>query len=157
MKRTETKEHFASLNELITHGDRLIRSGRGSSLVPLLKDLNLANIPRAKLEAVAFLHYRVGLFSRGLSALAPVIYPDKHLHQPATDLERATYAVLLIKLGSVSEALALLSSLPETCAVADLYRAFAEQAVWSYEAAIPHLRKYLRRPAISDYERAVAE
>ncbi len=137
--------------------ETLIRAGQIQQVVPILAGQKLKDIPRIHAERFAHFHYRVGLFTRGLQLLANIVYPPEPRSTPASDRELATYAVLLIKIGSVFEAKNILAKVSSQLADVDLYRAFAEQAEWAYDLAIPHLRKYLGRTGLTPYEIAIAE
>ncbi len=138
--------------------DNLIRAGHFQQVVAMFNGLKAKKIPRPQAQRVAHFYYRIGMFTQGLQVLAPIVYPKKSFgREPASELEIATYAILLIKIGSVQEAQKLLASLSERTPEAFLYRAFADQAEWNYESAISHLRRYLSFPELSDYEIAIAQ
>jgi hypothetical protein len=76
----------------------------------------------------------------------------------ATDGEKAEYAGALIKMGALTEALAILDSLEskrDTKVL--LLKAFAHMAQWDYAGAIPLLREYIDSPGLTLYQRLVGE
>jgi tetratricopeptide (TPR) repeat protein len=137
--------------------ESLIRAGQSQQVIPMLLGQKIKDIPRAQAERFAHFHYRVGLFSRGLQILSPIVHPSETGGVLASDRELTTYAVLLIKIGSLQEAKNILSKVSSQIYDVELYRAFAAQAEWAYNKAIPHLRKYLAHSNLTPYEVAIAE
>lgn len=137
--------------------DGLIRGGQGSQAAEMVNTIRKNQIPRSYAQPFAHLLYRLGKNADGLELLAPFVYPENSLLQPASEKEIATYAIMLIKIGSNIEGRQLLSKLSSRIPETDLYRAFADQAVWDYDSAAPQLKKYIKRDDISDYERGTAQ
>jgi tetratricopeptide (TPR) repeat protein len=85
----------------------------------------------------------------GLRILTPVVRPQRDgQDSEATPAERAEYAILLQRAGSVHEAIQILEGIPpEEEPSAPLFRAFCHFNIWEYENAIPFLELYVSRPA----------
>jgi hypothetical protein len=148
--------HLNSQNFIETC-DNLIRIGQYQQAITILKGLQIKEVPRPYAQPIAHLFYRTRLFDRGLQLLGPCVFPGSSKVEPAKDLEIATFAILLIKIGSVSEGKKLLSTLSVHLPEVDLYRAFAEQAEWNYEGAVPYLKKYLLHSGLNPYQIAIAK
>jgi tetratricopeptide (TPR) repeat protein len=144
-------------NHFMEDCDSLIRAGQSQQVIPLLLGHKVKDISRAQAERFAYFHYRVGLFTRGLQILSPIVHPAEVGASPPNEKELTAYAVLLIKIGAVLEAQNILSKVSSKIPEVSLYRAFAAQAEWDYANAIPHLRKYLAQDSLLPYERAIGE
>ena len=153
-----SRDHInsSSFTELTTSCDRLIRSGQIQAARTTLQALELP-VPREFAQPLAHLCYRTNLFSTALKILAPFVRSTSGESVIPTSLEKATYAIALVKLGSIEEGLAILESCDRSLPEVHLYAAFAFQAQWDYARAIPNLQTYLACPNLSDYQTAVAK
>jgi tetratricopeptide (TPR) repeat protein len=122
-----------------------IRLGRSQDAARRLNSVNPYKVPRDWRLPVANLCRRTGQIASGLKLLLPIVYAEfNRKAEPPSARELAEYAVLLLRSGSVAEALRTLErvdvkQVPE----AYLYRAFAHFARWDYPEAVPNLEKYL--------------
>lgn len=101
---------------------------------------------------------RVGMFDFALRLLHPIVRSEKPLHPEPTASEVAMYAAVLVKIGAREEALSLLAELnsdeaPEVL----LFQSSAYIGEWKYSPALPYLRKYVKHPAITDYQKRIGE
>jgi tetratricopeptide (TPR) repeat protein len=134
--------------ELIQICEEEVRAGRADRVAYHLSRLNLAKLPREVRRPLANLCRRAGLLNLGLKILSPVVRTELI----AADAEKAEYAVLLQRSGSVSEALGLLKKVnPIAVPEALLFRAFCHFNRWEYAQAIPILQAYLSS-ALSPYQ-----
>ena len=139
---------------LIEDCERLVRAGDFAEARALLSGRSKSEIDRGHTAPAANLARRLGLYRFGLGLLRPFVRPETGVRiAPATPEERAVYAALLIKVGSASEALGILSDLGE---LPDrlLYSAFAHQSTWEYATAASFLERYVEHPGITPYQRA---
>jgi len=143
-------------NSAIQECDLDIRSGRIGKALARLNQLPYRTVPRKFAEPIAHLYYRSRNFNRCLEILSPFVRPADHMHRP-TDAEAATYAIALIKIGSVAEGMQILIDLKGRIPEADLYMAFAYQAMWDYGQAIPHLERYIQARGLTPYQVAIAK
>ncbi len=144
MSQTESTADYSAL---LKRCDELIRAGKFSSVTALLSGLTLAQVPRTHRQSLAKVCRRAGLISMGLRLLHPVIHSDKPLLDPATAGEICEYAVLLSRIGSISEALELLSKVsPVEAPEALLYQGFCHISMWEYKTANGYLEQYLAQP-----------
>ena len=134
--------------EFITNCDTLIRTGRLPHVVETLSDLNLARVPRKWRQAVAKLCRRAGLMAQGLRLLHPLIRGDQDLSSPPSPGEICEYAVLLSRIGSIDEALNLLTGVDSSSAhEAMMYQGFCHVSKWDYERASGYFESYLESSA----------
>lgn len=123
-----------------------IRLGRAQYAVRRLNTVNAYKVPRQWRLPIANLCRRTGQVALGLKLLSPAVYAEYNRKaDPPSARELAEYSVLLLRSGSVAEALRTLDrvdhrQVPE----AFLYRAFAHFARWDYPDAIPNLESYLQ-------------
>lgn len=123
----------------------LIRAGQSAEVARRLQSISSSQVSRRERLALANISRRVGLFAPGLKLLTPLVHPDKKdLELPATSAELAEYAVLLMKVGSIHEALKLLEGIdPTSTPEALMYSAFCHMNHWEYGAAAFLLKEYL--------------
>jgi tetratricopeptide (TPR) repeat protein len=139
-------------DRLIQDCDVEIRAGRAISVSRWLNELNTARIPREYRLPLAKICRRAGLYSLGMRLLSSLIHSKmpRISQQPATPEELAEYAVLLIRIGAVSEGMKKLNRLEMSATPeALLYRAFGHFGQWEYQDAIADLQLYLAAPLTS--------
>ncbi len=114
--------------------DALIKSGRSDLAQIEIQKIDSASLNRGDLLPLAKICRRAGLFFEGLKALSPVIRPEKSNFKMNPNAEEiAEYALLLSKIGSHAEAVALLSQIPtKSSADVELSSAFVWIAQWNY-------------------------
>lgn len=135
-------------SEILKLCEEDVRSGHAERVAVRLSQLSLNQIPREVRWPLANVCRRASLLTLGLKILSPVVRGD----QPATAREKAEYAVLLQRSGSVKEALGLLKEVDAAQAPdASLFTAFCHFNRWDYALAVPVLRQYLSR-ALSPYQ-----
>lgn len=137
--------------------DDFIRSGQREKAHQLLESIKISSIPRAHLNALANLARRCGQFSLAWQIISPVIRPKYPLDVPATNEEKATYAIILLGLGAQPEAIELLESCDQNCPDVLLAFAFASINRWDYTTAITKLRAYLRCENVTPYQQMIAK
>jgi hypothetical protein len=132
---------------LISRCEAWIRAGNIQLAVKALLEINAAQVPRRYRLPLANLCRRTGLVNLGLKLLTPVVRPrgfERRALDRATHEERAEFAVLLQRMGSVQEALQILASIPRaTVPEASLYASFCHFNLWQYREAIPHLEEFI--------------
>lgn len=132
--------------ELVVQCENALRSGKVTFASEHLRLVKPQQVPREYQLPLANLCRRCGLCNEGLRLLSSLVRPADGMIPSATIAERAEYAMLLMKIGSIHEAKAMLAELSgETLPEAEMYQAFCEMALWNYEATIPLLKKYLSR------------
>jgi hypothetical protein len=133
------------VQELIQNCDLALRAGKVSDAAKLMRTLAPSKVPREYRLPLARICRRCDQATLGLKLLTPVVYPEKNgLDEPATGPERAEFAALRMKIGSVSEALAILSRIDGSNVLeAPLLRAFCHMARWDYLPASQELKNYL--------------
>jgi hypothetical protein len=130
------------IDDVIAEGERLIRTGKPSGLAGLLQDVNFATVERSRRLPLANLLRRAGLFMAGLRLLTPVVRPEIRARgEEATEDEVAEYASLLMKIGSLNEAINLIRTL--STARAHLYLGFCHMHRWEHAEAAECFRAYL--------------
>ncbi len=128
---------------LIEQCELEVRAGRADLVARRLASLNRAKLPRRMILPLANICRRASLIRTGLRLLAPIVRPETQT-EPATAAENAEYAFLMMKNGSLSEALRLLNSIDERAlAEATLYTGFCHMFRWEYDRAVIYLEKYL--------------
>lgn len=131
-------------DELIRRCDESIRAGKPHEARRLLSRLNPRSVLRAWRLPLAKICRRAGALSLGLRLLDRIVWPQSKLENPASDAERAEYAVLLQRNGALAEALEILKGIPGgEVPESLLYRSFIHFAQWEFEDAIPLLKSYL--------------
>jgi len=148
---------MAAINfeKLLEEAEKFVRQGQGGRAIELLAKIPPAKIPRIYKLPLADICRRSGALHLGLRILDFVVDPDS-TEEKAKSKEIAGYAVLLQKIGSLSEALKLLKTAdPEEAPEVFLYRAFCHFNRWDYEAALPLLKSY-RELITSPYAKLIA-
>ena len=137
-----TNEHF---QQLLNDGEEAIRSGQGHAFRQQLESLNTAQIPDSFRLPLANLSRRAGLVTLALRILSPRM-PLSGLESSASTSasEMAEYALLLQRIGSLSEALRLLENIDASKEPkALLYRAFCLFKTWEHKTSLPFLKQYV--------------
>lgn len=134
-----------SYEKMLQEFEILIRSGQDQRVTKQLSALNMAQVPDQWRLPFANICRRISQISMGLRLLTPLVRSNENKMQVrATPAERAEYAILLQRAGSVREALSILESIDAKMIPAvSLYTAFCHFNLWEYERALPHLRTYL--------------
>jgi tetratricopeptide (TPR) repeat protein len=134
-----------SFEDLIQQCDLALRAGRAAVAAKLLRSLIPSKVPRSYRLPLARICRRCDSFALGMKLLTPVIYPEKKgSRQPPSGAELAEFAALRMKIGSVDEALAILSRIDGANVLeAPLLRAFCHMAQWDYAPATEELKNYL--------------
>ncbi len=131
--------------KILEDGEGAIRSGQGHAFRQQLEALNTAHIPINFRLSLANISRRVGLIPLALRILSPRM-PLSGLEKSAdtTASEMAEYALLLQRIGSLSEALRLLEKIDTNKEPkALLYRAFCLFKTWEHKSSIPYLKQYV--------------
>ena len=137
--------------------EELIRGGNRDEAGLRIKQIKLNTIPRSHINSFANLSRRAGQLNLACQAITPIIRPKFPLAKPATDTEKATYALILLGLGAFPEAVELLEDAKSDSPDIHLAFAFAHISRWDYLAAIPRLRSYLRSEDPTLYQKMIAK
>ena len=139
--------------------DAQIKAGRiqaaAGHLARVAREFTMKRWSHEDRVSFAELCRRSGLFTLGLRTLAPLIRGDAGLLKRAPVRWMTTYAALLTKVGSLDEAIQILSLQTEADSDIDLYLAYAHLGRWDYKTAGAHLERYLKWPGLGDYQRMV--
>jgi len=143
---------------IIEQLDAEIRSGRPQTVAHQISKINLSRVPRHWRLPLAKICRRAGLYSQGLQLLTRVVHCFKRgLAFAARPPELAEYAALLLRSGSVNEALDYLINIDTKQAPdALLYRSYCHFVRWEFNEAIPFLEAYLASD-LSSYAKLVGE
>ena len=140
------KSSKSSLSDLIAECEVHIRNGRGREVVPKLRKVTLAKVPREERLPFANICRRLNLISLGLKTLSSVVRADPKLNEdPPTNAEKGEYSVLLMKNGSYVEATRLLTEIREPDEKIQLQTAFCHIFQRRPSAAVPLLQSYIAR------------
>ncbi|MGE3683415.1 MAG: tetratricopeptide repeat protein [Bdellovibrionales bacterium] len=132
-----------SYSELIQDCESMLRLGNGGAVSQKLRGISVHRIPRGTRLRLANIARRAGDWPQGLRLLRPVVYP-KHRMEPASPGERAEYAALLLRAGSLAEAITSLKTIdPRQVPDASLFLAYAHIGKWEYAEAVSKLTEYL--------------
>jgi len=151
---TENKDSYKSL---ISEWDAFIRQGQLHRAADQIRKFNFQQIPRESRTALANVCRRAGLIGHGLKVLQPLVRQlGPSVDKPATQEETCEYAALLMRNGSLAEAMNLLAGIDgERLPLSLLYRGFCHVSSWDYEAAAP-LFEALLKSEIDDYSKLIA-
>src|SRR5687767_9650300 len=135
--------------------DTLIREGNSALAKRRLREVNRNEIDRKDLAQACAMATRSGLPELAIRWLNPIVRAERKLLKPATEREKAEYAIALIRIGAQPEALGILKGLsarehPQVL----LFRAIGHFSQWDYESALPVLDEYLTLQ-LTDYQRLV--
>jgi len=145
---------MAANSILVEQVNSLLRRGEAEAAIAELTKLNIADISQDHAVSFANLCRRAGLVSLGLKILNPMVR-DSSNRKP-THAERAEYAALLYRNGSITEALQLLNQ----CSVKEapeslLYKAFCSVDQWNFSQAVTNFEAYLEKP-LPEYQKNLA-
>lgn len=116
--------------------EQLIRQGETNQARSRLEKIKYRTLPRKDLCDFANLCRRANLPRLAARALFPLVRNDNPTEKPASENEKAEYAVSLQRLGAAREALDLLNDLSESAVPSlRLYKAFCYFAQWKYQEA----------------------
>jgi hypothetical protein len=135
--------------------DALIKQGDSAQAKRKLRPVNRNEIDRKDLARACGVATRAGLPELAIRWLNPIVRAERKLLKPATEREKAEYAIALIRIGAQPEALGILEGLsarenPQVL----LFRAVGHFSQWDYQSALPVLEEYLTHP-VTDYQRMV--
>lgn len=134
------------------------RDGRSSAVLAELQNLRSSKIPREQLADIANLAFRNNQFVLALKFLNPIVRSPVPLLKPATVKELIIYGTSLLHLWAVEEAQEIFKKLDSTeNPEIWLHRSFALFSQWNYAGAIPLLKKYIRAPKLTDYQRLIGQ
>ncbi|HUP57503.1 MAG TPA: hypothetical protein VM598_08640 [Bdellovibrionota bacterium] len=135
--------------------DALIKQGDSAQAKRKLRPVNRNEIDRKDLARACGVATRAGLPELAIRWLNPIVRAERKLLHPATEREKAEYAIALIRIGAQPEALGILKDLsarenPQVL----LFRAVGHFSQWDYLSALPVLEEYLTHP-VTEYQRLV--
>ncbi len=144
--------------EQLKQWDEWIRQGDASKVRGLCRKLNHKKIPRKLLTDFAHIARRIGAPDLIVLWLRHIVRSEKVLILPATEKEKALYALGLFRLGAFGEAAQILSEIdPEKDPQVYFYRASMNINQWNYGKAIPDLKKYLLHKDVPAYSKLVGQ
>ncbi len=134
--------------------EKSVREGDSVSVRNYLRKIRIADVPSRLALRVSRLARRVDFPQLGLMLLRSRVM-DEYNREPR---ETAEYAVCLLKVGAVSEAISLIKTVDSNHAPESLiYQAFMLFSRWNYSEAIPILEKYVAHSALGPYDRLVGQ
>jgi len=143
-----------SLSETFSHKDylqfldlceSLIKQGKLQSTLKQLHNIKKIDIPRDYQARLARICRRVGALSMGIKVLSKTIYHKIPGEAQATSSELGEYAVLLSRIGSIDEAITILSQLnPNDNYDLILYHSYCLMSKWNYSDAAEKLELFLK-------------
>jgi hypothetical protein len=138
--------------DLLKRAEERIVAGQIRQAAEVLDKIKPTSVARNYLCRVAQLLRRVGSYDAALRLLMPIVRPKAKLVNPASNAEKAEYAICLQRFGSLEEARDLLNEIPED-AVPDalLYKAIFHFPNWEYAEAVPHLERLIAITAKGSY------
>lgn len=140
------------LNEI----DELVKKGKKSEVLPLIIELVSKNPPLEIKPKIARLANRSGLPHLALKILFRHVREVKLSRGQSLSEAKAVYAQSLLNIGAFQEAEIMLNSITNMPEVS-LQKAFVCFAQWDYQAAIPHLRNYLKIKNLPRYQKLVGQ
>lgn len=136
--------------------DSWLKEGHGSKVRQCCRKLNHKLIPRDLLIEYGHIARRVGAPDLIVRWLRPYVRSEKGLLIQPRNEEKALYALGLFRLGAFREAAQLLETCrPEIDPQVRFYRASLFINQWSYQKALPELRKYIRDHRTPTYSKLV--
>jgi tetratricopeptide (TPR) repeat protein len=136
--------------------DRQLKSGNINHVQSKIQQMQFSQIPRDFRQNFAKICRRAALISDGLRVLHPIIRQEKLSDVPATEGEICEYAVLLLRNGSIPEALTLLEQLdPIKTPDALLNFGYAYIAQWEYAKAADYFQQFLIS-GLDPYQKLIA-
>jgi tetratricopeptide (TPR) repeat protein len=138
--------------------ETLIVQGQHEQCRELLLVQNPRRIPRTLVAGFAEIAWRINSYLFAMKCLQHIIYPENSFLEPASAREKIVYATSLSSLGATTEAISILEQIDgETEPSALFHLASAHMCAWDYEAAIPHLKEYIKSNKISPYRQLVGK
>lgn len=148
--KSEVFKKLTDLEESVRVGDHVHARRELAAISP-------ASVPRELYSMFANLLRRTGLNQKGLRLLNPLIR-DPKLKENATDEEKIEYSILLLRVGALHEARAILKSIDkDKNPVAILYMTFTLTPEWRYRDTIKPLQDYLSLSGNKPYQNLVAQ
>jgi hypothetical protein len=147
-----------SIKETLDFIDELIRAGKTMQARAELEKRTQRRPERAETLRIAQLARRAGLLKLAMNLLNPYVRPSHRKIEKASDEERLEYAIVLQRMGALSESEALLNRLdpvrnPEQL----LCRAWILFARWDYVASLPLLKQYVHESDMGAYQKRVGQ
>ncbi len=138
--------------------ERQLRAASLTEAKITFSEISVKDVVRKDLYKYANLARRLGLNIEAIQVLRPFVRPKDKNPQEATPKEKNEYAMALIKLGALNEALKLLESIDaEKHPEAWLYSAFAKITQWKYNEASLLLEKFIEHPSVDPYAKLTAQ
>lgn len=149
-----------TFENLLSRWEEAIRAGRIEAVHAQFNELDLGSqlnrLPRCLAIPFASVLRRADLTLEAIKLLRPWITASGN--ERATDPEVIEYCNSLKKLGLANEAFNRLIRIdPEKTPEVLVNQANYHIRRWNYPAVIPLLNRYIRRPGLDEYKRAVAE
>lgn len=156
MEKTDRSTKVSNFESLLIQWNAMIQQGSASQVRKAFRKLNPRRIPRSHLVEAAQIARRIGLPELIVQWLGPIIHSEKVLVAPATDQEKALFALGLFRIGSINEAQKILAHVnPAVDPQIRFYRGLVFIAQWQYGKAVPELKKYIKDPRLTEYSRLV--
>ncbi len=122
-----------------------------------MHELDPKDLGREDTWFFANLMRRIGDGDAALKVLRPYVRPSVKNQVLASSEEKLEYAMALIKVGAINEALRLLDGIdPLKYPNRSLYASFGHISQWNYLAAARDLESYLSHPDVEEYQRLTA-
>jgi hypothetical protein len=154
----------SDISVLIKECDLAIRAGQGYRALQSLQRLcdQLSKTPqwhteaRSEMATIAQLARRAGGYWLAARLLYPVIREDRERIEPASDAEKAEYAIALLNLGAITEARQVLATADAAkYSPVSLYQNFVRFAAWDYDEAVNDLGVLFGKSDQSSYSHFV--
>jgi hypothetical protein len=134
-----------------------IRRGLLQEAASAVSKIEISKVQRTQAARIANLARRAGLATTAIRVLGPIVRPEIPRARPATNLEKAEYAIAISRIGAHVEALKILKTIskdeePETL----LYEALCHFIDWNYSDSIPLLLNYSNEHS-DPYQRLVGQ
>lgn len=136
--------------------DQRIRSAQGDKVKAELRRLNLKQVPRRHILALANLARRLNLSALVLRLIYPLMDPESASKPEASQQEQALYALALARLGAYQESSDIFEHLDGADKQIQIYRASALVSQWNYKKAHGIYRQLLRRRDLTESEVLIA-
>lgn len=145
-------------NDLLNQLELLIRSNKSLEARRLLAKIQPNKVLRKNQSKLASYARRLNLPNLALKILQSSVRGEDSTIQSPSDEEKAEYAISLMRMGSLPEALKMLEEIENKMMPKYLlFKSFCLFNQWNYEAAIPYLEAYVQLPAMDDYQRLIGK